>query len=151
MVLFFASRRRHTRCALVTGVQTCALPIFVMRDYDLVADVHFRAGWLPREQSPAVFAQAVRSIAEPIMERPLNEISVGRLLAQLFEVTERFDMHEQPQLLLLKKTMLMAEGMGRQLVPTNKMWTLERPLVEDWLRDNRDPGGRIQLGTTARR
>src|SRR3546814_10593568 len=88
---------------------------FVMRDYDLVADVHFRAGWLPREQSPAVFAQAVRSIAEPIMERPLNEISVGRLLAQLFEVTERFDMHAQPQLLLLQKTMLMAEGMGRYL------------------------------------
>src|SRR3546814_13345389 len=72
---------------------------FVMRDYDLVADVHFRAGWLPREQSPAGFAQAVRSIAEPIMERPLNEISVGPLLAQTFEVTERFGMHSQPRLL----------------------------------------------------
>src|SRR3546814_18192008 len=117
MVLFFASRRRHTRCALVTGVQTCALPIFVMRDYDLVADVHFRAGWLPREQSPAVFAQAVRSLAEPIMERPLNEISVGRLLAQLFEVTERFDLHAPPQLLLPPHTIEMRERSG------GKRWT----------------------------
>ena len=117
---------------------------FVMRDYDLVADVHFRAGWIPRHQSPAAFAQAVRSIAEPIMERPLNEISIGRLLAQLFEVTERFDMEAQPQLLFLQKTMLMAEGMGRQLDPTVNMWTLSRPLIEDWLRENRGPEARMR-------
>lgn len=117
---------------------------FVTRDYDLVADVHVRAGWLPSHRSPAAFAQAVRSIAEPIMERPLNEISIGRLLAQLFEITERFDMQAQPQLLLLQKTMLMAEGMGRQLDPTINMWTLARPLIEDWLRENRGPEARVR-------
>src|SRR3546814_14443545 len=69
---------------------------FVMRDYDLVADVHFRARWLPREQSPAVFAPAVRSIAEPLMERPLHELSVGPLLAQTFEVPEAFALPTPP-------------------------------------------------------
>ena len=117
---------------------------FVTRDYRLVAEVHFRAGYVPPHQSLPAFAQAARSIGEPILERPLNEISIGRLLAQLFQITKQFEMPTQPQLLLLQKTLLMAEGMGRRLDPTINMWTLARPLVEDWLRENRGPEARVR-------
>ncbi len=117
---------------------------FVTRDYELVAEVHFRAGYVPAGHSLMAFAQAVRSIGEPILERPLNEISIGRLLAHLFRVTEQFDMQTQPQLLLLQKTLLMAEGIGRRLDPTVNMWTLARPLVETWLRENRGPEARVR-------
>ena len=117
---------------------------FVTRDYELVAEVHFRAGYVPPDRSLPAFAQAARSIGEPILERPLNEISIGKLLSQLFQVTEQFNMQTQPQLLLLQKTLLMAEGMGRRLDPTTNMWTLARPLVETWLRENRGPEGRLR-------
>jgi len=110
---------------------------FLTGDYRRVAEVHFDAGYVPRGQSLEAFAQACRSIGEPILERPLHEISLARLLAQLFEVTERFEMETQPQLLLLQKTMLVAEGVGRRLDPTVNMWTLARPLIEDWMRENR--------------
>lgn len=113
------------------------------RDYELVADVHFRAGYVPAHQSRAAFAQAVRSIAEPILGKPLHEISLGRLLQQLFQITEVFEMETQPQLLLLQKTLLMAEGMGRRLDPTVNMWTLSQPLIEEWMRDHRGPEARV--------
>ena len=113
------------------------------RDYDLVADVHFRAGYVPPDQSRAAFAQACRSIAEPILGKPLHEISLGRLLQQLFQITEAFEMETQPQLLLLQKTLLMAEGMGRRLDPTVNMWSLAQPLIEDWMRAHRGPEARI--------
>jgi ubiquinone biosynthesis protein len=113
------------------------------RDYELVADVHFRAGYVPAHQSRAAFALAVRSIAEPILGRPLDEISLGRLLQQLFQITEAFEMETQPQLLLLQKTLLMAEGMGRRLDPTVNMWTLSQPLIEEWMRDHRGPEARV--------
>ncbi len=113
------------------------------RDFELVADVHFRAGYVPAHQSRAAFAQACRSIAEPILGRPLHEISLGRLLQQLFQITETFEMETQPQLLLLQKTLLMAEGMGRRLDPTVNMWTLAQPLIEEWMRDHRGPEARI--------
>lgn len=113
------------------------------RDYELVADVHFRAGYVPAHQSRAAFSQAVRSIAEPILGKPLHEISLGRLLQQLFQITEAFEMETQPQLLLLQKTLLMAEGMGRRLDPTVNMWTLSQPLIEEWMRDHRGPEARL--------
>ena len=116
---------------------------FLTGDYRRVAEVHFDAGYVPRRQSLEAFAQACRSIGEPILERPLHEISLARLLAQLFEVTERFEMETQPQLLLLQKTMLVAEGVGRRLDPTVNMWTLARPLIEDWMRENRGIEARI--------
>ena len=94
------------------------------------------AGWVPDSQSVDAFAQAARSIAEPILDRPQNEISIGRLLGQLFQVTETFDMETQPQLLLLQKTMLVCEGTGRKLHPEANMWMLARPLIEDWARRN---------------
>lgn len=112
---------------------------FLSRDYERVAAVHFRAGYVPADQSQALFAQAARSIGEPILERPLNEISVARLLRQLFRVTAQFRMETQPQLLLLQKTMLMAEGMGRRLNPNVNIWEMARPLIEEWMLDRIHP------------
>jgi len=116
---------------------------FLTGDYGRVADVHFEAGYVPPDQSRDWFAQACRAIGEPILGRPMHEISLGRLLAQLFQVTEQFAMETQPQLLLLQKTMVVAEGVGRLLDPTVNMWTLARPLIEDWMRENRGPEARV--------
>ncbi|MBM3534714.1 MAG: 2-polyprenylphenol 6-hydroxylase [Alphaproteobacteria bacterium] len=116
---------------------------FLTGDYREVAMVHFRAGYVPRHKSLDAFAQACRSIGEPLMGKPLNEISVGRLLAQLFRVTETFEMEVQPQLLLLQKTMVVAEGVGRRLNPSVNMWQLAEPLIAGWMRENRGPEARI--------
>jgi ubiquinone biosynthesis protein len=96
--------------------------------------------------SVAAFAQACRSIGEPILGRPLQEISIARLLAQLFQVTEQFEMETQPQLLLLQKTMVLVEGVGRRLDPDVNIWTLARPLIEAWMRDNRGIEARLGQG-----
>jgi ubiquinone biosynthesis protein len=116
---------------------------FLTGDYARVAEVHFEAGYVPPHQSRAWFAQACRAIGEPILGRPLHEISLGRLLAQLFEVTEQFEMETQPQLLLLQKTMVVAEGVGRLIDPTVNMWSLAQPLIEEWMRENRGPEARV--------
>lgn len=117
---------------------------FLNGDYARVADVHFRAGYVPPHQSRDAFTQACRSIGEPILGLPLHEISIARLLAQLFQVTETFEMETQPQLLLLQKTLLMAEGVGRSLNDRVNMWTLARPLIEQWMRENRSPEVRLR-------
>lgn len=117
---------------------------FLTGDYRRVAEVHIRAGYVPSDQSVDAFAQAARSIAEPIFGRPLAEISIARLLAQLFRVTERFKMPAQPQLLLLQKTMLIAEGVGRRLHPDTNMWELARPLIEEWIAAHMGPGERLK-------
>ena len=96
------------------------LVAFLRRDYRAVAEVQFRAGYVPADQSREMFAQACRSIGEPIFGKPSHEISIARLLAQLLRVTEQFEMAVQPQLLLLQKTMLMAEGMGTRLNPARQ-------------------------------
>jgi ubiquinone biosynthesis protein len=117
---------------------------FLTGDYRRVAEVHIRAGYVPADQSVEAFAQAARSIAEPILGLPLDRISLARLLAQLFQVTEKFNMETQPQLLLLQKTMLVAEGVGRHLHPETNMWELARPLIEDWMVDRMAPEARIR-------
>jgi len=117
---------------------------FLSGNYRRVAEVHFEAGYVPPDQSLDDFTQACRSIGEPLLGRPLTEISLGRLLAQLFEITEQFHMETQPQLLLLQKTMLIAEGVGRRLDPTVNMWELAQPLIEDWMRINRGPEARLR-------
>lgn len=116
---------------------------FLRRDYRLVAEAHARAGFLPRNQDPAQFAQALRAVGEPILDRPIAEISMARLLLHLLQVTAQFDMPAQPSMLLLQKTMLMAEGLGRNLDDTVNMWTIARPLVEDWMIQNRGPDTRL--------
>ena len=106
---------------------------FLNRDYRRVAEVHFEAGFVPPDKSVQAFTQACRSIAEPILDKPQNEISIARLLAHLFQVTETFEMETQPQLLLLQKTMLVAEGVGRKLRPDANMWILAEPLIDQWM------------------
>ena len=115
---------------------------FLTRDYKKVADIHVAAGYVPGHKSSDAFAQACRSIAEPILGKPVAEISVAKLLGQLFEITETFDMQVQPQLLLLQKSMLVTEGVGRGLAPDVNMWDLARPLMEDWMRERLGPEGR---------
>ena len=117
---------------------------FLSGDYGRLARVHFEAGYVPADQDEASFTQACRSIGEPILGRPLNEISLGHLLAQLFQVTETFAMETQPQLLLLQKTMLLAEGVGRTLNPALNIWSLAQPLIEDWVADNLGPEARLR-------
>ncbi len=117
---------------------------FLTADYKRVADVHFDAGYVPADQDKQVFTQACRSIGEPIRDRPLTEISVGRLLGQMFEVTETFAMQTQPQLLLLQKTMVVAEGVGRRLNPSVNMWQLAQPLIETWMIDNLGPQAQLK-------
>jgi ubiquinone biosynthesis protein len=117
---------------------------FLRRDYETVAAVHFRAGFVPAHKSKPAFTQALRAIAEPIMDKPLHEISVARLLGLLFEVTKTFEMETQPHLLLLQKTMLVTEGVGRRLNPKVNMWAMARPLIEAWMREHRGPEARVR-------
>ena len=117
---------------------------FLTGDYRRVAEVHIRAGYVPADQSVDAFAQAARAIAEPILGLSLNQISIADLLAQLFRVTERFKMETQPQLLLLQKTMVVAEGVGRDLYPEVNMWELARPLIENWMRESMGPEAKIR-------
>ncbi len=117
---------------------------FLTGDYERVAEVHFEAGYVPACKSKDAFVQACRSIGEPILGRPLGEISIAQLLAQLFQITETFEMETQPQLLLLQKTMLIAEGIGRTLTPDENMWELAQPLIEDWMRENLGPEARTR-------
>ncbi len=117
---------------------------FLTRDYRRAAEIHFEAGWVPSHRSVDAFTQACRSIAEPILDRPQNEISIARLLGQLFQVSETFQMETQPQLLLLQKTMLVAEGTGRRLFPEANMWFLARPMIEGWMAENLGPEARIR-------
>ena len=117
---------------------------FLTGDYRRVAEVHVKAGYVPADQSVDAFAQAARSIAEPILGLALSDISLARLLAQLFRITEKFQMETQPQLLLLQKTMLVAEGVGRRLYPDVNMWDLARPLIEDWMVREMGPETRLR-------
>lgn len=119
---------------------------FLNRDYQKVADVHFEAGYIPKKASKELFAQACRSIGEPIFDLPQNEISIAKLLRQLFRITEKFNMETQPQLLLLQKSMMMAEGLGRKLNPNVNFWELSRELIEDWGRENLGPKARVEDG-----
>jgi ubiquinone biosynthesis protein len=117
---------------------------FLTRNYRRASEIHFEAGWVPRHKSVDAFTQACRSIAEPILDRPQNEISIARLLGQLFQITETFQMEAQPQLLLLQKTLLVAEGTGRRLAPEANMWFLARPMIEEWMMENLGPEARIR-------
>jgi len=117
---------------------------FLSADYQRVADVHFDAGYVPPNQDKAAFMQACRAIGEPIRDRPLAEISIGRLLGQLFEVSETFAMETQPHLLLLQKTMVVAEGVGRALNPELNMWQLAQPLIESWIAANLGPQAQLR-------
>jgi ubiquinone biosynthesis protein len=117
---------------------------FLNRNYARVAEVHFEAGYVPRKHSVAQFAQALRAIGEPIMDRPASEISMAQLLGQLFQYTEVFDMQTRPELLLLQKTMVVVEGVGRSLDPELNMWVVSEPVVKDWMETQLGPGAQIE-------
>jgi len=112
---------------------------FIQRDYNKVAEVHFQAGLVPQEASRNEFAQALRSVGEPIFGQSIKDISGGNLLAQLFEITEKFNMPTQTPLLLLQKTMVVVEGVARKLYPDTNIWEVSRPVLEDWLKNIKSP------------
>ena len=112
---------------------------FIKRDYKKVADVHFMAGLVPQNTSKEEFAQALRSIGEPIFGQSVKNISGSKLLSQLFSVTEKFNMQTQIQLLILQKTMVVVEGVARKLDSETNIWEVSRPVLENWLRNVKDP------------
>jgi ubiquinone biosynthesis protein len=112
---------------------------FIQRDYRKVAEVHLVAGLVPKEVPIEDLAQALRSIGEPIFGQAVKDISGGKLLKQLFDVTEKFNMQTQPQLLMLQKTMVVVEGVARKLNPNTNIWTTSKPVLENWLRETKDP------------
>ncbi|HBF97899.1 MAG TPA: hypothetical protein DDW95_05060 [Alphaproteobacteria bacterium] len=116
---------------------------FIRRDYRRVAEVHFEAGFVSRDKSVDAFAQALRSVGEPIFGLRAGEISIGRLLAQLFRVTETFAMKTQPQLLLLQKTMVVVEGVARSLDPDVDFWAVSEPVIKQWMVNNLGPEARL--------
>ena len=107
---------------------------FITRDYVKLAQVHIEAGYVPDHHDVHEFAQALRSVGEPIRDRDADDISMGRVLSQLFAITEQFDMATQPQLLLLQKTMVTVEGVARSFDPKINIWDASETLVADWLR-----------------
>lgn len=112
---------------------------FLKRDYKLVAKVHHKVGYIPHNTNLELFAQSCRAVCEPIVGIPLKEISIGKLLAQLFKVTEDFGMETQPQLLLLQKTMVVVEGIGQSLDHEINMWQLAEPWIKKWAVKNISP------------
>ncbi|MEP3277798.1 MAG: 2-polyprenylphenol 6-hydroxylase [Stappiaceae bacterium] len=117
---------------------------FITRNYRRVAEVHFEAGYVPSSQDPDVFAQAIRAIGEPIHGHSASEISMARLLTQLFEVTDLFDMQTQTQLIMLQKTMVVVEGVARTLDPDLDMWRTAEPVVREWIERHLGPAGRLE-------
>jgi ubiquinone biosynthesis protein len=107
---------------------------FFKRDYQRVAELHVASGWLPPDTRIDLFEGAIRAVCEPIFERPLKDISFGQLLMRLFQTARRFNMNIQPQLILLQKTLLNIEGVGRQLYPELDLWTTASPYLEKWLK-----------------
>lgn len=106
---------------------------FFNRDYKRVAQLHIESEWVPRGTRVEEFESAIRTVSEPIFEKPLSEISFGHFLLRLFQTARRFDMEVQPQLVLLQKTMLNIEGLGRQLYPQLDLWTTAKPFLESWV------------------
>ena len=112
---------------------------FFQRDYFRVAQLHIESGWVPKHTRVDEFESAIRAVCEPIFEKPLKEISYGNLLLRLFQTARRFDMEVQPQLVLLQKTLLNIEGLGRQLYPDLDLWQTAKPYLEDWYKNRVGP------------
>ncbi len=118
---------------------------FLKRDYQRVAEVHFEAGYVPPNQSVGEFAQALRSIGEPVHGKPAEEVSMGRVLLQLFDYTHTFGMSLRPELVLLQKTMVQVEGVARAIDPSHNIWNASEPVVGGWIRRSFGPEGAAKL------
>jgi len=116
---------------------------FIKRDYKRVAEIHFIAGLVPKNVSKDEFAQALRSIGEPIFGLNAQNISGSKLLSQLFEITEKFNMQTQIQLLLLQKTMVVVEGVARKIDPDTNIWDTSKPVLEEWLKNVKSPINKV--------
>jgi ubiquinone biosynthesis protein len=114
---------------------------FLRRDYRRAAAVHIEAGYVPAHHDEGEFAQALRSVGEPIWGRPAREVSMGRVLTQLFDVTDQFGMHLRPELVLLQKTMVQVEGVARAIDPDHDIWEASRPIVERFMTRELGPEG----------
>ena len=112
---------------------------FFNRDYRRVAELHVESGWVAGDTRVEEFEAAIRTVCEPIFDKPLKEISFGQLLLRLFQTARRFNMQVQPQLVLLQKTLLNIEGLGRQLYPDLDLWQTAKPFLEDWIKDQIGP------------
>ena len=108
---------------------------FFNSDYRRVAELHVQSGWVPADTRVDEFEAAIRSVCEPIFAKPLNEISFGQVLLRLFQTARRFNMEVQPQLVLLQKTLLNIEGLGRQLYPELDLWKTAKPILEQWMKE----------------
>lgn len=117
---------------------------FISRDYDRISHVHFEAGYVPPHHSVDTFAQALRAVGEPVIGRQASQVSMGRLLGQLFEITALFDMHMRPELVLLQKTMVSVEGVARRLNPDHDLWEAAKPVVERWIKRELGPQAQIK-------
>ena len=117
---------------------------FFERDYHRVADAHLRAGWVPPGTVVENFEGAIRTVCEPIFAKPISEISFGGFLIDLFRVAHRFQMPVQPQLVLLQKTLLNIEGLGRQLYPQLDLWETAKPFLEKWTREQIGPKAAVR-------
>jgi ubiquinone biosynthesis protein len=122
---------------------------FIRRDYRRVAEVHFEAGYVPADRDIDEFARALRVVGEPIFGMDASRISMARLLAYLFEVTERFGMQTRTELILLQRTMVVVEGVARSLDPQVNIWEVSRPIIETYIRENVGPRAALRdLGRT---
>ncbi|HAT1821913.1 TPA: ubiquinone biosynthesis regulatory protein kinase UbiB [Legionella pneumophila] len=115
------------------------LVAFFNRDYKRVAELHVESGWVARDTPVAEFESSIRTVCEPIFEKPLKDISFGQVVFRLFQVARRFHMEVQPQLILLQKTLLAIEGLGRQLYPELDLWATAKPFLEKWVRKQMGP------------
>ena len=124
---------------------------FIRRDYKRVAEVHFEAGYVPADRDVDEFARALRAVGEPIFGMDATQISMGRLLSYLFDVTERFGMETRTELILLQRTMVVVEGVARSLYPQINIWEVAKPIVEDYIKQSIGPRAVLRdLGKTAR-
>jgi ubiquinone biosynthesis protein len=114
------------------------------RDYRRVAQLHLESGWVPPGTRVDEMESAVRTVCEPIFDRPLKDISFGRILLRLFEISRRFNMQIQPQLILLQKTLLNVEGLGRDLYPELDIWNTASPILREWMRERTSVGALVR-------
>jgi ubiquinone biosynthesis protein len=117
---------------------------FFNQDYYQVAQLHVDSGWVPANTKVHELESAIRCVCEPIFEKPIAEISFGQVLLQLFSVARRFEMEVQPQLVLLQKTLLNIEGLGRQLYPELDLWNTAKPYMERWVKERFGPQGALR-------
>ncbi|MDP3354362.1 MAG: ubiquinone biosynthesis regulatory protein kinase UbiB, partial [Polaromonas sp.] len=117
---------------------------FFQRDYKRVAELHIESGWVPPQTRVDELESAIRACCEPYFDRPLREISLGMVLMRLFQTSRRFHVEIQPQLVLLQKTLLNIEGLGRELDPDLDLWSTAKPFLETWMLEQVGPEKLLQ-------